>query len=255
MKRLFFGFSATTIHSFSRTAVLLAVLFLLPASGINAQSDFTPPVLQSFSFSPTSVNTANTSRTVTVTARITDDISGFNQAGGVRFLSPSGQQFAFKSFSGSRISGDANDGVYQVNVVFPQNCETGVWRVSTVSVNDFQINNRLYTTADLTASGFPTDLQVHSAKVSFGGRITTSNGRGVFLASVALTDAQGVTRTTLTNPFGYYRFANVPTGETYTFDIKAKRYQFNPYVYAVTEQTSEVNFTPNKRFAVTKKPR
>lgn len=84
-------------------------------------TDFTPPVLQSFSFSPASVSTGSASQTVTATARITDNLSGFNQAGSVRFVSPSGRQSVSKSFSGSRISGDARDGIYEVHLVFPQN--------------------------------------------------------------------------------------------------------------------------------------
>lgn len=132
--------------------------------------DVNPPVLQSFSFSPGSINTGGAAQTVTVTARITDDVSGFNQAGGVRFQSPSGQQFAFKSFNDSRISGDARDGIYQIGIEFPQNSEPGVWRVVSVSITDFETNNRFYSTSQLTALGFPTDLQVASTPATVSNR-------------------------------------------------------------------------------------
>ncbi len=209
--------------------------------------DFTPPVLQSFSFSPASISTGSASQIVTATARITDDLSGFNQAGSVRFVSPSGQQSVSKSFSGSRISGDARDGIYEVHLVFPQNSEPGVWRAASVVIPDFEINVNIYSTDNLTALGFPVSLQVISAptSVSFTGQLTSASGRGVFLARVAITDKQGITRTTLTNPFGFYRFANVPIGETYVFNITSKRYQFSPQSYTITEQTTEVNFTAN----------
>lgn len=220
--------------------------FGLPAAlEVTPNADFTPPVLQSFSFSPVSINTGVTSQTVTVTARITDDDSGFNQAGGVRFQSPSGQQFVFKSFAGSRISGDARDGIYQLNLVFPQNSETGAWRVASVSINDFEINNRIYSTIDLATLGFPTDLQVNlptAARVLIGGRVTTASGRGVSRARVLLTDTQGVTRIALTNPFGYYCFITVTVGETYILNVTAKSYQFSPLTFTVLEQTTDVNF-------------
>lgn len=205
--------------------------------------DLNPPALQSFSLSPVSINTGSGPRTVTTTARITDDIAGFRD-GRVWIDSPSGQQFV-TVIIGFRISGDARDGIYEVNLVFPQNCETGVWRVRSVTLFDVETHFKTYNTADLAALGFPTEVRVSSSNVSFTGRLTTSDGRGVFLAQVVLTDAQGVTRATRTNPFGYYRFANVPTGEIYTFNITAKRYQFSPQNYTVTEQTTEVNFTAN----------
>lgn len=213
---------------------------------VTSVQDVTAPELQSFSFSPTSINTNASSRTVTVTIRITDNLAGF-QTGSVRFQSPSGQQAVGYGFSSSnRISGDARDGVYQINMIFPQNSETGTWRVSDVSATDAAGNTRFYSTSQLVALGFPTNLQVSSttaASVLVGGRVTTTSGRGVFGARVMFTNAQGVTRIALTNPFGYYRFTGVTAGDTYTFTVTHKRYQFSPRVYNVSEQTMEINFT------------
>jgi len=57
-----------------------------------------------------------------------------------------------------------------------------------------------------------------------------------------LTDSNGETRTVLTNPLGYYRFDEVPAGQSYIFNIRHKRYQFNPQVLDVTEETNDLDF-------------
>ena len=109
-----------------RCLVASISVFLLAATGAALAQDTTAPVLQSLSFTPTAIDTTTGSRTITVTARITDDVSGFGSAS-VSFYSPSRAQNRGASFS--RISGDKNDGVYQATVTFPQYGEGGVWYV------------------------------------------------------------------------------------------------------------------------------
>lgn len=61
------------------------------------------------------------------------------------------------------------------------------------------------------------------------GRLTTpDNERGVSRAIVLLTNPTGDIRYAFTNPFGYFRFKDVPTGITYTISVKHKRYTFEP---------------------------
>jgi uncharacterized delta-60 repeat protein len=48
-----------------------------------------------------------------------------------------------------------------------------------------------------------------AASVSISGRVRTSNGRGLLNATVSLTDNEGITRTTRTKSFGYFRFAKI----------------------------------------------
>lgn len=66
------------------------------------------------------------------------------------------------------------------------------------------------------------------AFVSVGGRITTPSGRGISGAVLTLTDATGVARIHMTNPFGYFRFPNVRTAEVFTLAVSSKRHSFNP---------------------------
>ena len=128
--------------------------------------DTTPPALQSFSFTPTAIDTDAGAQSVTVTAHITDDLSGFS-SGQVCFTSPSGNQeqcTGWNLFSGSLTSGNADDGMYQVSVSFPQYGEAGNWNVAFVSVRDAVGNVQVYRTSDLAALGFPTALTVTSTQ-------------------------------------------------------------------------------------------
>ncbi len=83
-----------------------------------------------------------------------------------------------------------------------------------------------------------------AASVAVGGRVVKFKGRGIANARVTMIDANGVTRTALTNPFGYYRFADVPAGATYTFGVSAKREKFNQpvQVRSISEDTDDVIF-------------
>jgi hypothetical protein len=46
---------------------------------------------------------------------------------------------------------------------------------------------------------------------------------------VSITDQNGSSRTVLTNPFGYFRFDDVESGQAYVVGVRSKRYQFaNP---------------------------
>lgn len=84
---------------------------------------------------------------------------------------------------------------------------------------------------------------VVAANVSVGGRVMTDKGgSGVSRATVMLTDQNGVTRTAMTNSFGYFRFDEVEPGQSYVFTIHHKLYQFGSQVVTINE-ASELNFT------------
>jgi len=82
-----------------------------------------------------------------------------------------------------------------------------------------------------------------SAEVTVGGRVVNESGRGIARAQITMTDADGAVRYAQTNPFGYFRFADVPAGETYIFNA-AKRYRFSEptQVRTVSADTDDINF-------------
>ncbi|MBA2495038.1 MAG: carboxypeptidase regulatory-like domain-containing protein [Acidobacteria bacterium] len=83
-----------------------------------------------------------------------------------------------------------------------------------------------------------------AAKFRRFGRVSSAKGRGVTRARVYLTDQQGETRYAMTNSFGYFRFDDVPAGETYIVNVFSKSYQFSSQVVTVTEEITELNFLP-----------
>lgn len=87
------------------------------------------------------------------------------------------------------------------------------------------------------------ELAPTSATVTAGGRILDANGRGISKAVVTLIDASGNTRHATTNPFGFYRFADIRAGATYICQVRHKRFEFAPKVLSVTEEIDNLNFT------------
>ena len=85
-----------------------------------------------------------------------------------------------------------------------------------------------------------------AAPVNISGRILSSSGRGVSKAVVKLTDIDGNVRYSVTNPFGYYRFTQVPTGNGYIVNIETKRMQFPTLFIDVTQELNNLNITASQ---------
>lgn len=87
-------------------------------------------------------------------------------------------------------------------------------------------------------------LQPTAANVSVGGRVLSDEGGGISRVSVTLTNGAGVSRSATTNSFGYYRFDNVASGETYILTVNNKKYLFtdSPRVVNVQNDLTDVDF-------------
>lgn len=98
------------------------------------------------------------------------------------------------------------------------------------------------------AGGWSLTLQSPTAaSASIGGRVLTTNGRGIPRARVFMTGATGETRTAISNPFGFYHFEEVSSGQTYIFSVTHKSYQFAPQVLSFTEEIDSFNFIAQER--------
>lgn len=80
-----------------------------------------------------------------------------------------------------------------------------------------------------------------AAEVEVTGRVLTPYGNPVGRATVSMTDASGITMTTRTNSFGYYRFSGLPVGYTYTLSAEAKGMRFTPQLIALTDSVTDLD--------------
>lgn len=186
-----------------------------------AAEDSTAPVLRSFDLSPTTINTADESQTVIITMRVTDDLSGVryysadhpNQtaAGWMQVnLKPLiGTQRVEAIWNFTRVSGDANDGVYQHGITIPKWAKSGIWTVEYVVLFDELGNERtLYTAAlnemfpdaHLTVANTQTDTSV-TIEEEWVFANSTTNTTVTFPADTQVTRADG-------GSFQFYKMVN-----------------------------------------------
>ncbi|MGI8639828.1 MAG: carboxypeptidase-like regulatory domain-containing protein [Pyrinomonadaceae bacterium] len=121
--------------------------------------------------------------------------------------------------------------------------EANQWQNRTAAGNTYPT---LCTTtlASLSPFAIVASLAPTAASVTVSGRVVTAKGRGIFRAQVSLTDSGGETRRVYTNPFGFYRFDDVPAGETYIISANHRFLQFtqNAQVRFIGEDTFEIDF-------------
>ena len=72
------------------------------------------------------------------------------------------------------------------------------------------------------------------------GRVTTSAGLPIRGARIVLEDGAGNLRFASTNPFGYFRFQDVPAG-TYTTTVRSKRHGSTSLAITVSSSISDLN--------------
>lgn len=89
-------------------------------------SDSAGPVLQTFSVNPASANVTASNQTVTVTMRITDNVSGLRVTGGVLVALRTSSFEVLSNSIFTRTSGDALDGIYETTIDVPQGFPGGV---------------------------------------------------------------------------------------------------------------------------------
>jgi hypothetical protein len=84
-----------------------------------------------------------------------------------------------------------------------------------------------------------------AASVNLGGRILTSDGRGIANVSLTMVFATGETRSARSSQFGYYIFEDIEVGQSVVISLGAKKFVFPQQVqiFNVTEETYEINFT------------
>ncbi|MCX6590774.1 MAG: dockerin type I domain-containing protein [Acidobacteria bacterium] len=123
---------------------------------VSSPADSAAPQITSLSLSPAFVNASASSQTVTVTATITDNLSGIQDQYScpIYLRSPSGQQEQGAYLI--RQSGTPVSGVFKADVVLPQYSETGTWRPGYLYCNDGALNQLLIASPSDFIARFPT---------------------------------------------------------------------------------------------------
>jgi hypothetical protein len=86
-----------------------------------------------------------------------------------------------------------------------------------------------------------------ASNVTVSGRVTRQNGSGISGVYVYLNDLMGIRRVALTNPFGYYSFENVLTGNTYSMGVNSRLLTFPPAIdVTVNGAITNQNFVSNE---------
>ncbi len=94
-----------------------------------------------------------------------------------------------------------------------------------------------------TAGGNGADIGAFEAQlVSVSGRVFDSTG-AVKGAIVSYTDATNTVRGVRTNTFGYFRFENVESAQTYTFNVTAKGGTYASQMIFVGDHVSDIVFS------------
>lgn len=154
----------------SKIAILFTAAFMLSLftiRHIEEQGTTTAIDITGLSFTPSTIDVTNSFQTITLTIRVTDterDIVAMSLV----FRSPLTDYHDYFA-PGDRISGNARDGIYRKTFTFSRYAKAGIWYISGVSISDGVLDNnggsviyqrRDFSTADLVARGFPTQIQV-----------------------------------------------------------------------------------------------
>ena len=164
---------------------------IVDVTGWYVLSDTAPPTLASMNLEPASVDTTSGSRSITVTARLLDDLAGMGDGQlsfEARFTSPSGDQFVDAAFY-ERWQGSAQDSWYRGTMVVPQFAEQGTWAISSLAISDQVGNRRTYSRQEIDTLGFP------SSFLQTGAGDTTAPNLVAFAVSPASVDTSLAART------------------------------------------------------------
>lgn len=151
------------MSNLSQLVALVAFLFAAPTT---CAQDVKPPEITSFDFNPKEIDAWNSSQEITVTADITDDLSGFKSSE-IRFYSPSGDQYADGEITSWELPpltslDSGRVGSYDTKMIIPQYSEKGTWELSFLTLADRAGNEARLEKDDLMTVGFPTQFEVIS---------------------------------------------------------------------------------------------
>ena len=168
-----------------------------------------------------------------------NDYSVFGQVKDLNGQAISDVSVSLSGMTTANTQTDAN-GFYSITNIAPnQNYTLAFSKLQySFSPNSLEITDF---NADLYQSVVGTLLTQTAATVS--GRILTNRTLGT-TATAILTDQMGASFVVSVNPFGYFSFAGIPTGQTYILSARSKRYQFDSQMITVNENMTNLVIMP-----------
>ncbi len=138
------------------------------------------------------------------------------------------------------------EGQQKFDIIYGNITDDGSNITSGVQKDNTEFSLYQYNSPGTLSSGMSitTSLEPTDAQVVISGRLTTLFGEEITGARVTLTDSLGVSRTVLSGKFGNFYFKNVPSGAFYILSAKARGYRFIPQTLPVTEDITDIIFTP-----------
>ncbi len=223
-----------------------AILTITPTTTTTAATQnggsLNQPLNQTIVIRITRINQAtvgNGNRTNLLTATISTntsapEVSGNNNGGSATFdASTPNQTVTFTSDFVSFINTTDRDLSFSFSSVTP---------TLTLDTNSFLRSFTAAGTGTFASNPIPVVAAPTAAPASISGQVFTPFSRGLRGARVDFVGTNGVTRSALTNAFGYYLIPDVEVGQTAVLTVASKRYTFAPQIMSINEDLSGVNF-------------
>ena len=86
-----------------------------------------------------------------------------------------------------------------------------------------------------------------AAPVTVSGRVVRPDGLMGVHSIVTITDDHGNVRYSMTNPFGYFRFDGVESGQNYVINVIGKQFEFAPQFVSVNDNLTDLVLTLERR--------
>lgn len=146
------------------------------------------------------------------------------------------------SGEGERFIGSTRYTLGDYNSLIPGIKTVNLGDLATLGINGTDALTSTATDANGNTSEFTPRFGPTSAGVTVSGRVTTASGAGLRNAIVSITDLLGNQRSAVTGSFGYYKFEEVPAGETYVVAVTSKRFDFTPRIVTIGESVTDLDF-------------
>ncbi len=151
------------------------------------------------------------------------------------FVNPAGRLNIVGFSSGSTVTGMGT--LLNIEFLVTNTAVTG--NFSDINFEDvffFQLTGQVPSGDVTTIPGRITIGGTTAADTTIAGKVISASGRTVSKARVSLLDGQGNIRYATSNVFGYYRFHDVPIGETYVLNVVSKQHTFSSRIVNVGDE-------------------